>query len=343
MNKILTIPRVKQLSYIVTIIFLLTHITLLFIFMKFHVTPMTVFNVFSVAFYVTMLFLIHKALFLPFVIGTYLEICLHMGLAVYFTGWDAGFQITLIGICILLTYSEYVGRSLQMRYVHSILLAPLAMLVYLGSYIIHLHHSPAYVMPDAVNTYFHIAWTLIVFGIVLAFLQIFVFITTRSQEVLSHEVVHDELTGLPNRVYIRNYFRQMESAEDRSGYWIAIADLDDFKAVNDTYGHNCGDYVLKTVAKQIQSLSVGVEVCRWGGEEFLIIGHRSLADAMDELERLRARVETYPFSFEGTALHLTVTIGLAWLGEEQSIQACIGAADRKLYEGKGAGKNRVCA
>ena len=343
MNTILTMPRVKQLSYAVVSVFLLTHIVMLFIFWKYHVMPMMVFNIFSVSFYLMMLFFIYREWLMSFVIGTYLEICLHMGLAVYYTGWDAGFQITLIGIGVLLTYAEYVGRSLHMRYLHSILLAPVAMLVYLSSYILHLHHTPAYVMPDAVNICFHIAWTVIVFGIVLTFLQIFVFITTRSQEVLSHEVVHDELTGLPNRVYIRNYFRQMESAEDRSGYWIAIADLDDFKAVNDTYGHNCGDYVLKTVAKQIQSLSVGVEVCRWGGEEFLIIGHRSLADAMDELERLRARVETYPFSFEGTALHLTVTIGLAWLGEEQSIQACIGAADRKLYEGKGAGKNRVCA
>ncbi len=343
MNTILTMPRVKQLSYAVVSVFLLTHIVMLFIFWKYHVMPMMVFNIFSVSFYLMMLFFIYREWLMSFVIGTYLEICLHMGLAVYYTGWDAGFQITLIGIGVLLTYAEYVGRSLHMRYLHSILLAPVAMLVYLSSYILHLHHTPAYVMPDAVNICFHIAWTVIVFGIVLTFLQIFVFITTRSQEVLSHEVVHDELTGLPNRIYIRNCFRQMETADDRSGYWIAIADLDDFKAVNDTYGHNCGDYVLKTVAKQIQSLSVGVEVCRWGGEEFLIIGHRSLADAMDELERLRRRIEAYPFSFEGKALRLTVTIGLAWLGEEQSIQTCIGAADRKLYEGKESGKNRVCA
>ena len=343
MNRVLTIPRVKQLSYIVAIIFLFTHITLLFIFKKFHVTPMVYFNIFSVAFYITMLFLIHKEMLLTFVISTFLEICLHMGLAVYYTGWDAGFQITLIGICILLTYSEYVGRTMQRRYVRSIVLAPLAMVVYLGSYLINLSHTPAYQMPDEVNAWFQIAWAVIVFSIVLLFLQIFVFVTTKSQEMLSHEVVHDELTGLPNRAYIRNYFRHMEASDDRSGYWIAIADLDDFKAINDSYGHNCGDYVLRTVAKQIQSLSVGTEVCRWGGEEFLIVGHRSFAEAMDELERLRRRIEDYPFLYEGRKLQLTVTIGLAWLGEEQSIQACIGVADRKLYEGKNSGKNCVCA
>jgi len=69
----------------------------------------------------------------------------------------------------------------------------------------------------------------------------------------------------------------------------------------------------------------------------------SFAEAMDELERLRRRIEDYPFSYEGRKLQLTVTIGLAWLGEEQSIQACIGVADRKLYEGKNSGKNCVCA
>ena len=129
MNRVLTIPRVKQLSNLVAIIFLFTHITLLFIFKKFHVTPMIYFNIFSVAFYITMLFLIHKEMLVSFVISTFLEICLHMGLAVYYTGWDAGFQITLIGICTLLTYAEYVGRTMQRRYVRSIVLAPLAMVV----------------------------------------------------------------------------------------------------------------------------------------------------------------------------------------------------------------------
>ena len=95
----------------------------------------------SIVFYVTMLFLIHKGYLTAFTIATFLEIIAHMVLAIIFTGWGAGFQITIIGIVILLFFCEYVARSLNIAYVRSIYLVPIAAAAYLSSFIVTLQHD----------------------------------------------------------------------------------------------------------------------------------------------------------------------------------------------------------
>ena len=186
-----------------------------------------------------------------------------------------------------------------------------------------------------------IAWAIIVFVVILPVLVMFVYVATRSQEILTNEVLHDKLTGLPNRYYMSTFFGNMAAGDGERQYWLAIADLDDFKRINDTYGHNCGDYVLVTLGRLIRDLSPDIEYCRWGGEEFLIAGEREDSDPELLLRRLRRDVEAYPFEYNGQKLHLTVTIGAAWFTPGQSIDEWIERADRKLYEGKSSGKNRM--
>ena len=338
---ILTLKRVKTLAYVVALVFLMVHVTMLALFARYQVLPMAGFNIFSITFYMAMILLIRKGHLFSFVIATFLEVCMHMGLAVFFTGWDGGFQITLIGICFLATYAEYVGRTMGIRYVPSMVMALVSMLTYVASYISTLIRPAPYALPERVNSFLQIAWALTTFTIMSVVLQIFVFVTTRSQEELAREVMHDELTGLPNRFYMAKYFNDLWEDPDKSGYWIAIADLDDFKAVNDTYGHNCGDAVLQTLAQRLKELPEGIKVCRWGGEEFLLVGHRSVAEPTEELERLRQTVSELPFCYEEHQFHLTLTIGVAWYDSERTVSAWINTADQKLYEGKQAGKDRV--
>ena len=318
--------------------FLIVHIVLFFIFKKYDVLPMVYVNLFSMVFYCAMFCLIHRGHLHAFVIATYLEICIHMGLAEYFTGWNSGFQITLIGICVLLFYAEYIARSLHISYTTSLFIAPAAITAYLAPLIINILRPALYPLPAGVESFLQIAWAVILFTIALPILQYFVLIAARSQEQLTNEVLHDKLTGLPNRYYMSDFFKRMESSVQ---YWIAIMDIDDFKNVNDTYGHNCGDYVLITVAGLIRDLSPEVTACRWGGEEFLLAGKHSSADPTQVLEKLRSLVESYPFQYEGTPLHLTVTIGAAWFIPTCSIDEWIDEANKKLYDGKKNGKNCV--
>lgn len=331
--EMLTEKRVKRLCYVMAGVFMIIHVGMLLLFARYQVIPMAWVNAASILFYAGMILLVRLGKLKDFVVSTFLEITFHMGLAVYFAGWGVGFQICLIGVCVLLFYAEYVGRSLKMETVRSIFLAPVAAAVYLAALIISNLRPARYTLPEPIEAAMQVFWALVVFGIMLAILQIFLIVAIRSQEELSSEAMHDKLTGLPNRYYMSSVFPKIMNRN----CWLAIADLDDFKQLNDTYGHNCGDYVLQTVAEILRQQD-GIEVCRWGGEEFLIASAKQDAEILQDVHR---QIASFPFEYQGTKLHVTATIGMAWYREGHSIDEWINTADEKLYEGKKHGKNQV--
>ena len=124
--------------------------------------------------------------------------------------------------------------------------------------------------------------------------------------------------------------------------WIAMADIDNFKHINDTYGHNFGDYVLQTLSELMQKEIEDSDICRWGGEEFLIIGHgKDIDKAYKVLEQFRSYVEAYNFSNKGSETNLTITIGLAKYEAGLNMTDWVSIADKKLYAGKYSGKNKI--
>lgn len=303
-----------------------------------HVTPMMKFNIFSIVFYLFTLFMIHKSFLRYFVIGTYLEVLLHMTLAVIYTGWGNGFQITLIGMNILTFFAEYVGRSIRGKYVPAHPLCVLGMLAYISSFILSRKFGVVYPLPDNISAILEISWGIIVFIIGIVCLQIFTLLSFHSARLLSNAAIKDKLTNLPNRYYVSKNEKDYLN-ENR---WIAIADIDNFKRINDTYGHNFGDYVLQTLANLMQSSIKDTEVCRWGGEEFLIIGKgNNLDKAFNTLEKFRKEVEDYTFENDEASTKLTITIGFSQYNKGLSLNEWINTADKKLYAGKYSGKNKI--
>lgn len=332
--------RVQWIAYAMAGLFLLIHVAMILIFFFCGVVPMVYVNIGSIAFYGVMIFLIVRKHYAAFVIATYVEINVHMGLAIVYTGWNVGFQITLIGIVLLLFFCEYIARTLKLRYIPSLFLAPLSFLIYIGAYVASVVYPAPYPLPSGMNIALEVSWAVVVFSIMCAILWLFVSTTTSSQTKLTNEVVHDKLTGLPNRYYAAAYFAKFQEMRSPRRHWAALADIDDFKIINDTYGHNCGDYVLKTIASLFLEMQQGVEICRWGGEEFLFVGEEATNPA-EYLRLLSEKVRDHLFQYEGTEFHLTLTIGFAWKDPKQSIDEWINNADRKLYEGKKDGKNRI--
>lgn len=341
MNTLLLKKRINLIAYAIAVLFLMIHIAMFILFLVNHVAPMVYVNIFSMLFYLGSIVLIAKSRLVAFGVASYIEINIHMALAIIFTGWDAGFQITLIGIVILLFLSEYFARSLKMKILPTIYLAPIAAIAYLSTYIVTIFYDSPYKLPQGVNVALQIGWAVIVFVIMSAALLFFVSVATRSEKELANEVTHDKLTGLPNRYYMASFFQNIQKDTSSRKHWIAIADIDDFKMINDTRGHNCGDYVLQTIASLMTAISPSIEVCRWGGEEFLLVGDDRTSPS-DALEELRKSIESYPFNYEGEPMSLTMTIGFAWKKEEQSIDEWINDADKCLYHGKESGKNIVC-
>lgn len=160
------------------------------------------------------------------------------------------------------------------------------------------------------------------------------------------QATFDELTGLLNRRAVVEQLRGAlaDRATHGGGVAVALVDLDHFKRVNDTYGHQVGDEVLRMVAQcLLAQLRQHDRLGRYGGEELLLFMEGiGAADARQRLEAMRQSVAALPIRAEGRTLHVTISVGLAWVGDASTdLQAAIRDADRALYAAKQAGRDRV--
>jgi len=155
---------------------------------------------------------------------------------------------------------------------------------------------------------------------------------------------HDALTGIYNRYGFNERLNRIFFDSSVQELGLLILDLDLFKQVNDTYGHDAGDIVLKFAADTLLRLSgEGASVCRWGGEEFTVLLCGG-GDPMCLAERIRQEMEAAEIAVGGGAvIHVTVSIGVCAVGDRSGITIAelVKSADKCLYQAKAAGRNQV--
>jgi len=166
-----------------------------------------------------------------------------------------------------------------------------------------------------------------------------------ARDALAHQAMHDALTGVLNgRAVLDMLQRAVSWAKREEGRLsVGMCDIDHFKVVNDTYGHQVGDEVLIGLTKRAQShLREHDLLGRCGGEEFLVI--TSTAKGQEEgspFERLRAAIAETPIETRAGGVPVTVSIGVAVSAGDTTVDQILAAADRALYEAKAQGRNRV--
>jgi two-component system cell cycle response regulator len=159
--------------------------------------------------------------------------------------------------------------------------------------------------------------------------------------------ITDALTGLFNRRYMESHVGTLvEQASTRGKpLTVLVLDIDYFKSINDTYGHDAGDDVLREFAIRIKKSIRGIDLaCRYGGEEFVVVmPETDMAVATLVAERLRRRIASEPFPIQqGTrTVEVTISIGIAALGRNENAAAVLKRADQALYRAKRDGRNRV--
>ncbi|MBR6382824.1 MAG: sensor domain-containing diguanylate cyclase [Lachnospiraceae bacterium] len=162
--------------------------------------------------------------------------------------------------------------------------------------------------------------------------------------VLHNEAIEDPLTGLRNRRGLHTYYeRRIATNKNFDSTAIIMCDIDHFKRVNDTYGHNAGDEVLKHVANTLSN-SIGIDdgAFRWGGEEFiLLLSHKHMAEAAEFAENLRKAIEADVITFEGTDIKITMSFGVSEIDPSLTTEENVEGVDAKLYYAKEHGRNRV--
>ncbi len=170
----------------------------------------------------------------------------------------------------------------------------------------------------------------------------------KTQQILLEQVQKDPLTKLYNRRYFADVSKDILSIakREKSAICVIMADIDDFKVVNDTYGHLAGDKVLKEISRRLRSISRESDIiARYGGEEFIIlIPNTELDGAQQFAEKIRATIAYPPFKIDDKlSIRVTISIGLTHMHieEDTTIENIFIRADKALYEAKNSGKNRV--
>lgn len=166
-----------------------------------------------------------------------------------------------------------------------------------------------------------------------------------ESEVFLEDSQRDKLTQLKNRMgfysdFSKRYFAQIETGTPFS---LFICDIDKFKRINDTYGHNAGDEVLKHTAGLLSDCCRdGDGIYRWGGEEFvMIMADADIDTCIAKAEELRVKVMESVCHAEGTDIKLTLSFGVSAYDKSKTIEENISGADEKLYAAKEGGRNRV--
>jgi diguanylate cyclase (GGDEF)-like protein len=168
-----------------------------------------------------------------------------------------------------------------------------------------------------------------------------------SSTILQRLATTDPLTGVFNRRHYMDLMSREQRRADRYGivFSVLMVDLDRFKRINDSYGHQIGDQAIRAVAEVARKALRPTDImARYGGEEFIItLTHTDTQGAIKVAERLRQAVSELELATPTGSINFTISIGISTHRRAALLEQIIGAADRALYAAKAAGRNRVCA
>lgn len=166
-------------------------------------------------------------------------------------------------------------------------------------------------------------------------------------EEFEHAAKHDALTSLYNRGEGTHRLAGEYARFERSHqmFSVILIDIDHFKRINDTFGHDCGDQVIQEVSRRLVAGCRQMDmVARWGGEEFLLMLPEADSEAaINTAERIRQLMTRTPIRANAQALEVTCSFGIAQIRDGDSVQALLQRADERLYQAKTSGRNRIVA
>ena len=329
---------VARTCLVTVLLYLSVHVFYLAMFMITDTFFMIVLNIISILIYLLFFVLVKKGKYYIYALCCGFEIITFMSISTVVCGFVAGFQLNIIGLCIVSFFTVYFN-SQRRDVTRAIVWTIWSVVIYLGLHFYMSFNDPYYALDKWLIVTLYAFHSISAFGFVVSYLLIFLKYAMDLEDRIKMESRTDKLTQIHNRYDLYNY---LDSIKDKNGYALAIFDIDDFKTINDTYGHVYGDYVLKTIARLADDNN-DFFVSRYGGEEFVVIVklEDDSEDVFDLIDSIRKMIDEYSFSFEGIDTHVTISCGIAKYTGEISIDEWINLADNKLYECKNSGKNKT--
>ena len=332
----------KMLSEHRTLIFLIMclciHVFNAFVFWVFELYPLVILNAVSSVLYVVFLTLFkNENLRISF---AYFEIILFSAMSELISGGHFGYLYFVIGmVAVIFFMLPYSNRK---KHVYQLIGAGFAVAIGLISVYDYFLYPE---LMDKVLLYkpFEKSMNLVITLFSLFYLSNLYLVELRTtQEKLDYNSNHDMLTGLYNRRFFESIMKRSKEEKETS-FSVAMLDVDDFKKINDTYGHETGDKVLALVSRCIDAcLPENAVAVRWGGEEFVLyLPQLDNARALEVLNDFRTRLSEQRLYHKGSRVTITATIGLCTGESIADYEEYLRQADEKLYWGKKHGKNQI--
>lgn len=342
----LLIPGIMQYMTTVMLGFLAIHTGFLILFLVQKLPFMVIMEILSLISYVLLLRKLHFKItrhdtevlsgFITFVL---IEVNLYMIFAALLMGEGCNFDNYVYGLLLITSFQFYISHNLK----RDIWLKIMIMCSYFFVKICEHCFMPFYQgYSPWVETFFSFVNPIIVTGATILFVIMVPLLIFNYEDKLSQKASVDELTGLLNRTFLdKLHF-------DEEQYNFAILDIDDFKKINDEYGHHSGDLVLQDLGHLLKNLERkynNIFVIRWGGEEFVVV-YRVRDENnyvfLDIMEQLRKDISASKVVLDDNrTISYQVTVGVAFSSEAQSYEELLKIGDSRLYWGKQHGKNRV--
>lgn len=328
---------------------LAAHIMYLILFATNGIKVMAIFNIFSVLFYVLMNFLVLRIKNrVNLIYAAIIEIIIHAAVATMCVGWKPDFDMFLLMIIPIAFLMANDNKKVPF------MIMMISLLIYgVQRFIVQGPENTLYnIEQESIAIVLYIIniisgiFVLCYVSIIYTVLNQYKEATLRVQtEQLRIAASVDPLTKLFNRRAMNEDLKKNTTESEATGlpYVIGIGDIDDFKHVNDTFGHDFGDIVLSRVAELLKENFPGkCRIARWGGEEFLVLAPAvNLEEGLPDFQKVVQTIQEHTFVFGGSALHVTMTFGVCEASPGADVDKVISSADKRLYKGKNNGKNHV--
>lgn len=275
-----------------------------------------------------------------------LGVFLAAGMTIYYQsmltlqfGPSSGFHIPMIAILPLIVVGARATRPTKWT-----------VILLLGSLLIWLDSDPAITLNENILSNqlawsFHLLNSLLSIAAMSGLMFHYFGLVTRQYRNIRDLAMTDSLTLLSNRHYMQEsaVYSLLQAQRYRYPFTVLLCDLDHFKAINDSFGHDAGDEVLRHCSRILkQHARKSDYVGRWGGEEFvLFLPHTDVEGALQLAERIRKSIENSLIIFNGSQLKVTTSIGVSSLELDDNLESIIARADDALYSAKATGRNKV--
>lgn len=318
---------------------IISHLLFILLFFWIELDFMAYFNIFSVAAWIVAYSLNRKGRHVESVILLSIEIIAHASLATYFLGWDSGFHYYFIPFVLFIFVNH--KQSLAAIWVEVLIV------LFFYLWLLITTNSLDYQLKVATEIiegfqFLNIAINFLAIGLLGYGLRTS---SMRAEWEMEQLAITDSLTGIYNRRKMYEMIQLEKTRIQRSDKYfvLVMGDLDFFKAINDQYGHDCGDTVLKDVTQLMQrTLRKQDVLSRWGGEEFvLLLPETDISGAKRVIDVLRKEIEDYQFQCQSKQFSITMTFGMVLFDGSQSVETALKNADELLYKGKAKGRNCI--